>query len=137
MEGQIQSAPAPQQAPAPSGGGSSISSNHILLTVLGGIVAGFAVGIGFILAQKAMKKNIVVQSDVVSSMNGMPMGMYPPRNQNQRPMNQRPPQQYGQSGYMRFDGVEDNHKFDLDCWIKAKNEYTPKEMDGILAEVKD
>lgn len=107
MEGQV----APMQSPAPAqSGGSSIQSNHILMVVLGGIVLGFAFGIGTILANKAMKKNVaIVPSDSMSSANGGQGVMYPPRQQQmpQRPMYPPQVQGYGSgygNGFMRFDG---------------------------------
>lgn len=118
MEGQVAAAPmaAPAPAAAPSKG---ISSDKILVTILGGIVAGICFGIGTVIAFKMMRKNLSVKDnkniEATSAMNGYaPYPPRPPMGMGRPPMGMGgyPPPQYG--GYMRYDGKKD---FDVNEWL--------------------
>lgn len=102
--------PTPQVAPQAT---SSINANQLIVKFLEMAIAGFAIGMGFILAQKALNKKItVVEKSTVSNAQGP---MYPPR----RPMPRGPmiPRQnpYAQP-YMQANGQE---RFDLESWMNS------------------
>mgnify|MGYP001568122110 FL=1 len=116
-------APAVQQpATMVQSTGSSIQSNHILMVIVGGIVLGFAFGLGNILAQKATKKTVVIQDPLTSSANGMQMPMYPPRDRQGRimpPPNHgynRDPRGYNGGGYH---GANGERQFDPNAWLNS------------------
>lgn len=115
-----QSTPSPQ----PSGGG-ALSANSIIVTLFTNIVVGFAIGIGFILAQKATKKNISVdqkQDSNTMSANGNPSVMYPPRTRPPMGMPQRPPFGYVPpyaNGYHQANGSEQT--FSIDSWLHGNS----------------
>lgn len=127
MEPTATQAPAATPAPTQNSGNSALSANSIIVILFNSMVAGFAIGLGFILAQKVTKRNVSVdQKSDSNSMaaNGNPSVMYPPRMRPPMGMPARPPYGYGYGmpygqGYNQANGSEQT--FNIDSWLHGNS----------------